>query len=112
MSAISGWRSEFSVDVGPTVLEVNKPSGILHFSSASQTPGWRPGFSEVADNETFRRETSSNGGCLHDLVVYTKNARLHSDSKLTELLGELNTIRDNWDIVFSARQEEHVVWLI
>ena len=96
---ISGWRSEFSVDVDPTVFEVNKPSGILHFSSASQTPGWRPGFSEVADNVTFRRETSSNGGCLHDLVVYTKNARLHSDSKLTELLGELNMIRDNWDIV-------------
>ena len=79
------------MDVDPTVFEVNRPSGILHFSSASQTPGWRPGFSEVADNETFRLETSSNGGCLHDLVVYTKNARLHSDSKLTELLGELNS---------------------
>ena len=78
---------------------MNKPTDMLHFSSASQTTGRRPVFSEVADTETYIHENSSNGGCLHELVVYTKNARLHSDTKFAELLGDLHDIGDTWDVV-------------
>ena len=31
--------------------------------------------------------------------MYTKNARLHSDVKLTELLGEMQSLNDSWDVV-------------
>ena len=41
----------------------------------------------------------SNGGYLHEWVVYTKNARLHSDAELTELLGEMQSLNDSWDVV-------------
>ena len=41
----------------------------------------------------------SNGGYLHEWVIYTKNARLHSDAKLTELLGEMQSLDDLWDVV-------------
>ena len=41
----------------------------------------------------------ASGGCLHEWVVYTKNARLHSDAKLTKLLGEIQSLNDSWDVV-------------
>ena len=45
--------------------------------------------------------SSSNGGYLHEWVVYAKNARnrLHSNAKLTGLLGEMQSLNDSWDVV-------------